>query len=191
MRCGNRLALIAVVFSTLLFPASALSSLEETSQLIWPTESWQVADPSAVGLEPAPLELLLTRIRSGDIRDIHSLLIVKDGYLVVEEYFPGGSREQLHTMQSVSKSITSTLIAAAIQRGLIDSTDDHLLDFFPHTQNITHLDDLKKGGFHKTGASDLFANAPYRSYAAYSMVMENSSRQGPPPGWDRSQNRLQ
>ena len=112
--------------------------------MIWPTESWQVADPSAVGLEPAPLELLLTRIRSGDIRDIHSLLIVKDGYLVVEEYFPGGSREQLHTMQSVSKSITSTLIAAAIQRGLIDSTDDHLLDFFPHTQNITHLDDLKR-----------------------------------------------
>jgi len=45
------------------------------------------------------------------IQNIHSILIVKDGYLVFEEYFYYWRRQSRHAQASVTKSITSLLVA--------------------------------------------------------------------------------
>src|SRR5262245_33624932 len=69
----------------------------------WPGANWRTAQPSQVGLDGRTVTGLVGRIRRGDVPFINSLVIVRQGYLVVEEYFNGSSRADVHTMQSVSK----------------------------------------------------------------------------------------
>ncbi|MCP5047970.1 MAG: serine hydrolase, partial [bacterium] len=79
-------------------------------------------------------------IRSGSFQRIHSLLMVKDGKLVFEEYWPGLNsngqrihfdRDTRHELQSASKSFRSALIGIAIDHGFIKSEDEKLFSFYP------------------------------------------------------------
>ncbi len=71
---------------------------------------------------------LIDQIDSGlnDRTDI--LAIYEKGELVYEEYRHGYERRQKHKLWSVSKSITSLLVARAVQRGLID-LDDSICEY--------------------------------------------------------------
>ncbi|HEY7727541.1 MAG TPA: serine hydrolase domain-containing protein, partial [Candidatus Eisenbacteria bacterium] len=48
---------------------------------------------------------------------IHGLLIARHGELVLEEYFHGEHRDRLHETRSAAKSVTATLVGAAIEAG--------------------------------------------------------------------------
>lgn len=106
-------------------PASAVDTT------FTPVDSLASATPSEVGLDGARLESLVDRIRSGQYRDIHSLLIVRYGKLALEEYFNGWRPDSIHTMQSVSKSVTSAIVGLGIERGILYGVDERVLDFFP------------------------------------------------------------
>lgn len=60
-----------------------------------------------------------------------SLLIAKDGKLVVEEYFNGWDASFPHTMQSVTKSMTSLAVGAAIGEGLLKNEQQRLKQLMP------------------------------------------------------------
>lgn len=83
---------------------------------------------------------LIENIEGGAYGEIDSLLIVKDGKLVVEQYYNYFGRAQAHQMQSVSKSITSLLVGSAIKQGYIDSVDEPIGKYLP---KYAHL--LKDG----------------------------------------------
>src|SRR5262249_54361961 len=89
------------------------------------------------------LKKLAKRIGRNEIRDLNSLLIVRNGYLVFEKYFNGSGPDDVHTLQSDSKSITSLLIGIAIGQGKIHSLDEQVLDFFPESRHIDNLDEAK------------------------------------------------
>lgn len=57
--------------------------------------------------------------------------MIKNGYLIEENYFGKQGKDVLNPIYSVSKSLTSTLIGIAIQEGFIESIDEIVLDFFP------------------------------------------------------------
>ena len=92
---------------------------------------WQTGTPEDVGIDPAAIERTLAGIIAGDAGWLHSLLIVRDGRLVVEEYFHGWRADDLHRVASCTKSISSLLIGIAIERGEIGGVNVPLLDFFP------------------------------------------------------------
>ena len=52
-------------------------------------DGWPTASLTSVGMEEQPLLELLDQLQNTPDHRIHSLLIIKDGYLVFEEYFPG------------------------------------------------------------------------------------------------------
>ena len=79
---------------------------------------------------------LIEKFKNGYFKKQNSLLILKDGKLVVEEYFRGWSQEEHHQMQSVSKSFTSLLLGAAIDRGFIESVDDPIVKYLPKYKSI-------------------------------------------------------
>lgn len=54
---------------------------------------------------------------------IHSLLIVRHGYLVSESYFQGNDMNRPADLHSVAKSVVSTLIGMGIDRDQISSAD--------------------------------------------------------------------
>lgn len=76
--------------------------------------------------------------------DLHGLLVVRNGYLVLERYFDGWTAERLHTQQSVSKSFISALVGIAIDRGAIAGTHEKVLDFFPERRSIRNVDERKR-----------------------------------------------
>jgi len=112
----------------------------------WPAadSNWRVARPQDVAMDRSRIDALVRRIRRGDIRSVHSLLIVRHGYLVTEQYFNGSSREDVHTMQSVSKSVTSLLVGIALDQHKISSVDESFLAQFPEYTDLQNLDDRKR-----------------------------------------------
>jgi CubicO group peptidase (beta-lactamase class C family) len=64
---------------------------------------------------------------------VSGLLVLKDGKIVLEKYGMGRTPNQRWTSFSVAKSLTSTLVGAAIQDGKIKSLDD------PVTTYVTDL----------------------------------------------------
>ena len=62
---------------------------------------------------------------------IHSILIVKNGKLVYENYLQDFDETMYHRLFSISKSVTSILIGIAIDKGYIQSVDVPISVFFP------------------------------------------------------------
>ena len=74
-----------------------------TFQTPWPTATWPRATPEEQQIDSARLSELVRLIREGErFPDLHGLLVVRNGYLVLEEYFAGYDADDLHTLQSVS-----------------------------------------------------------------------------------------
>ncbi len=96
-----------------------------------PAGDWPVATPAAVGLAEQPLLELRRDVALGTYGDVHSVLIVRHGQLVFEEYFREGAADRHHRMYSVTKSVAATLVGIARDRGLVEDLDRPLLDFFP------------------------------------------------------------
>jgi CubicO group peptidase (beta-lactamase class C family) len=72
-----------------------------------------------------------------------SVLVVRHGAIVFEEYRNGYDREIKHHLQSATKSFSSMLIGIAIHEGLLESVKQGVIDLFPdHT--IAHLDGRKQ-----------------------------------------------
>ena len=111
--------------STLPPPTATLTPVQATAD-------WPASTLDAEGLESSRLGDLALRIRRGDYGRITSVLVARRGRLVFEEYFNGWSREQPHTMQSVTKSVVSLLAGLAAGQGRL-SVSDPIARFFPGT----------------------------------------------------------
>jgi CubicO group peptidase (beta-lactamase class C family) len=62
---------------------------------------------------------------------VAGLLILQDGKIRLERYALGHSKSDRWSSLSVAKSITSTLVGAAIKDGYIKSVDDYVTDYIP------------------------------------------------------------
>ena len=85
----------------------------------------------ATGLDPVRLSDMVERIVAGAYPNVHSILILKDGRLVFEEYFYEYGRDSLQEMRSATKSVISALTGVAIHKGLIRGVQERLLPLFP------------------------------------------------------------
>ena len=71
---------------------------------------------------------------------LKSLVILKNGELVVEQYVNGGGPDQIHDIRSASKSVLSAVFGITIKDGYIESIDQKVIDFFPEyiTDELDH-----------------------------------------------------
>lgn len=72
------------------------------------------------------------------INRVAGLLIVKDGKVVLEEHELGTTADTRWISFSMAKSITSTLVGAAVQDGLIRSIDDPVVRYVPALQGSAY-----------------------------------------------------
>ncbi|NIG53963.1 serine hydrolase [Chitinophaga sp. Cy-1792] len=73
---------------------------------------------------------LKARIKQGEFRKINSVIVIKNGKILVEEYFNGDTRDSLHDPRSVGKSFTSTLLGIAIKEGYFNDEYLPLSNFY-------------------------------------------------------------
>ena len=60
-----------------------------------------------------------------------AFLVLRDDRMLVEEYPLGGSRDDVATSFSMAKSVLSTVLGIAIERGDVGSVDDPVTDYVP------------------------------------------------------------
>jgi CubicO group peptidase (beta-lactamase class C family) len=123
----------------------------------FPTKGWPASTPAAEGLDAAVLDRLDTELASGKHGYVDGLLVIRRGRVVYEKtyrhdyarlfeaapdripgpynyydpaWYPYEHGSDLHTLQSVSKSVTSALVGIAIRRGEISGVDAKALPYF-------------------------------------------------------------
>ena len=97
--------------------------------MVFPKDTFQTATPESQGVESKAIRAALEAIRDTG-KDIHSLLVLKNGYLISETYFAPYTAWQPHAMYSCSKTFTSMLVGVAQGKGLL-SVEDTVASFFP------------------------------------------------------------
>jgi CubicO group peptidase (beta-lactamase class C family) len=108
-------------------------------------DGWETASLNDENLDANLIKELFERISDHTYKNIHSVLLVKNGKLVVEEYFPGKNclgqywtytRDTLHDLQSVTKSVNSILVGMAIDQHLITGVDEKISVFSPEYADL-------------------------------------------------------
>jgi len=135
----------------------------------WPGDAWPVSTPEEQGMDPAALAALDTEFASGKDGEIDGMLIIRHGRAVLDraythdyeklfegkdptrgiynyydpDWHPWYRKSDLHTLQSVTKSVTSAAIGLAIARREIQDVDVPILGYFD-AATVAHLDDRKR-----------------------------------------------
>ena len=151
-RLGRFLSLFCLILAVLF----ALATCSEGESAFPAPEvrddGWETASLDDAGIDAAPISEALQRIEDGAFPNVHCVLIVKDGKLVFEAYFPGytfnyvaeGFRgdytqfgiDTLHNLASVTKSITSALIGIAVDQDLIQGVHQPVFTYFPEYAHL-------------------------------------------------------
>jgi CubicO group peptidase (beta-lactamase class C family) len=105
---------------------------------------WPTATPEEVGLDGGALGALAAQIETGEIANVHAVLVVREGRLAFERYVSGEDAlwgqplgrvafgpDTLHDVRSVSKSVVGILVGVAHGEGAIPDLDAPLASFFP------------------------------------------------------------
>ncbi len=69
---------------------------------------------------------------------VQGLVVVKDGAIVLQEYYEGGDAQSHFTSWSAAKSFVGTLVGMAVHKGLIQSIDDPVTQYLPHLQGTAY-----------------------------------------------------
>lgn len=134
---------LGIAFTLIAFLAGcAPSSPTPTPPTYWPTTGWRSAAPEEQGMDSEKLAQLVEHIQQAKL-DLHSLLIVRNGYMVGELYNYPYSAGQAHPIMSVTKSVIGALVGIAIQKGYIKDVNQPLSSLLPD-QVVANLDEKKK-----------------------------------------------
>lgn len=104
---------------------------------------WSISEPEEQGMNSEILGQITDHVKE-DLPGTTSVLVIRNGYIIFEEYYVGDRNTQRH-LWSVTRSFTSALIGIAIDQGYIKSVDQKVLDFFPEfkSENLNpYIEDL-------------------------------------------------
>jgi CubicO group peptidase (beta-lactamase class C family) len=87
------------------------------------------ATPAEYGVDPASLADLSGRLAADDL-GVDSLMVLRNGAVLFEQWWHEQSPSRAHEMFSVTKSFTSTAVGMACDEGLL-CVDEPVLAFFP------------------------------------------------------------
>lgn len=106
-------------------------------------DGWKVSSLAEEGVNEEIISDLIKAILSGNFPNVRSILLVKNGKIILEEYFYGYNRDMFQDFRSAGKSVTSGLIGIAIDKGFIKGVNEKLFDFFPEFVKDTNWDSRK------------------------------------------------
>jgi len=95
------------------------TALPPDASTYFPGATWRTATPEQVGIPGSVLARVDQRLASRTWRGLDSFIVIRHGYLVHETYYGASSRDDVHTMQSVSKSVTSLVTGIASDMGSV------------------------------------------------------------------------
>lgn len=103
------------------------------------TQPWQSASAASLGLDAAKLDAAVAQAEA--IPRFRSLLVVRDGRLVLERYFGGMGANDLADIRSGTKSVVSTLVGIALAEGYLSGLDQTLSQLLPRSVAVLRPDE--------------------------------------------------
>jgi CubicO group peptidase (beta-lactamase class C family) len=108
-------------------------------QTIKPGSGWPVS------AEPYDKKLIMDmneKIAQNKFKNISGVVVIKNGKLLIEEYFNGEGRDTLHDPRSVGKTFASAVMGIAVKDGYIKSEQQTLSEFY-HLKNYRNYSPKK------------------------------------------------
>lgn len=131
------------------------SSADRISNL-WPGEEWATSTPAAQGIDPSAIDSLVEDLESGEYGLVDAFMLIRNGMVVANHRFthdyvaigaeydttnhqynyddpdwhPYLKGTDLHSLQSVTKSVTSAALGIAMDEGLLGGVDIPVMPFF-------------------------------------------------------------
>ncbi len=156
---------IFFILSTFLYFTSCSVNDSEAEQLKTVVEwEWEISSPEKEGVDPQILDSIHNDILDGQYGLLDHMLLVRNGKIIIDNHYdhdyqtlsqqydttnhqynydhpnwhPYYNRTNLHSLQSVTKSITSILVGIAIDEGLLDIHDTTIMSLFSEYQLDFH-----------------------------------------------------
>jgi CubicO group peptidase (beta-lactamase class C family) len=106
-------------------------------------DGWQVSSLAKEGVDEGIINDLMRAVLTGKYPNVRSILLVKNGNIILEEYFYHYHRYVIQDFRSGGKSVTSELVGIAIDKGFIKGVNEKLFDYFPEFEKGTDWDKRK------------------------------------------------
>jgi len=90
----------------------------------------EVGSLQDAGLNVALIGKMVEQIANETHRNVDSVLLIRKGKLVLEEYFYQYDRDKLHQLRSATKSVVPALVGIALDKKLIASKDEKVVALF-------------------------------------------------------------
>lgn len=96
-------------------------------QKIEPKSGWQI---SKANFDTEKIKQLNRKIAENSFKEITGIVVIKDGKILIEEYFNGANQNTLHDTRSVGKTFASAIAGIALKDGYLKSVNQTLSDFY-------------------------------------------------------------
>ena len=139
-----------------LLVSSLASCGPDGAEGVWPGASWATSTPEAEGIDPSAVESLVTDLESGEYGLVDAFMLIRHGRVVANhrfrhdyetiaesydttnhqynydhpEWHPYLKGTDLHTLQSVTKSVTSAALGIAIDEGFLEGVEMPVMPAF-------------------------------------------------------------
>jgi CubicO group peptidase (beta-lactamase class C family) len=94
-------------------------------------DGWSPGDARRARINVSLLEELVNKTRRDEYQNIHSVVVVWQDRLILDEYFNGYDANKRHTIQSVSKAVTAATVGVAIAKRRIAGTAAPAMRYLP------------------------------------------------------------
>ncbi len=96
----------------------------------WPTDSWLSSTPEEQGTDSKQLLDMMEYLIEREY-DIHSLLVIRNGYVILDSYIYPFNEGINHNLYSVTKSFVGSLIGISIDDGYVEGVSQEIVALFP------------------------------------------------------------
>lgn len=105
-------------------------------------DGWETNNLKSITSDTARLYAFFNQIIKEEHK-IHSVLLAKNGQLIIEEYFNGYDVTKPHDIRSVTKSIKVLLLGIALDNGYIEDIDDPIAKYLKSHSPNKNIDERK------------------------------------------------
>jgi CubicO group peptidase (beta-lactamase class C family) len=128
----------------------------QTNGTPWPDEEWPTSTPEEQGISAAAIDSLVADMAAGEYGLVDAFMLIRNGYVVADHRFthdywtiaaeydttnhmynydhpdwhPYLKGTDLHSLQSVTKSVTSAALGIAMDEGLLGGVETPVMPFF-------------------------------------------------------------
>ena len=111
---------------TIVFFISSVNS----SEVYYPSDTWEVVSPESQNVKSTRVQKLIDMSFEDDAT--MSVVIIKNGKIIGEQYAEGYDSDSYGTSWSMAKSFYAALIGISIEEGEINSLDDPVADYLDY-----------------------------------------------------------